>query len=434
VYYLYASSDKNFPLGGGRFGSRYGNLYGVKSLAANTWTHVATTYDTTTQRLFINGSQVAQRSQTGLIAGSSGSLRIGGSSVWGRFFKGRIDEIRIYNRALTAAEITADMNNAVTPASAPAQIATSLLASPNLEALQAALRASGAPSGDTPRLPKSKSSSGDTSSASETMAELLTADHVETAEVFVDHEWKRVAFNKPFVDPIVVAKTISYQGAEPATVRIRAVDATGFEVRLQSWPDADRVHMPEAMGYLVIERGRYTLAGGTTIEAATAEVSRAHSTVSLAFSHPFQMAPVVMTAVASANGADAVTGRPGRVSKSGFQFHLQQQAAPAQDESQETISYIAWELSSGTLDGLTFEVRRTVEVRRDEFYTLPLREPFADTPVFLADVQATGGGNPLNLRWERKDVDGIHVKIDDERSDEAGRERGPDVVGYIAIK
>jgi concanavalin A-like lectin/glucanase superfamily protein/fibronectin type III domain protein len=248
VYYLYASSDKNFPLGGGRFGSQYGNLYGVKSLAANTWTHVATTYDTTTQRLFINGSQVAQRSQTGLIAGSSGSLRIGGSSVWGRFFKGRIDEIRIYNRALTAAEITADMNNAVTPASAPAQIATSLLASPDLEALQAALRASGAPSGDTPRLPKSKSSSGDTSSASETMAELLTADHVETAEVFVDHEWKRVAFNKPFVDPIVVAKTISYQGAEPATVRIRAVDATGFEVRLQSWPDADRVHMPEAMG------------------------------------------------------------------------------------------------------------------------------------------------------------------------------------------
>jgi hypothetical protein len=38
-------------------------------------------------------------------------LRIGGNaSFTGEFFKGLIDEVRVYNRALTAAEITADMN------------------------------------------------------------------------------------------------------------------------------------------------------------------------------------------------------------------------------------------------------------------------------------------------------------------------------------
>ena len=37
------------------------------------------------------------------------TLRIGGNAVWGEYFKGRIEEVRIYNRALTAAEIQTDM-------------------------------------------------------------------------------------------------------------------------------------------------------------------------------------------------------------------------------------------------------------------------------------------------------------------------------------
>ena len=44
---------------------------------------------------------------------STGALRIGGNGPYGEFFAGRIDEVRIYNRVLTATEIQADMNRAV---------------------------------------------------------------------------------------------------------------------------------------------------------------------------------------------------------------------------------------------------------------------------------------------------------------------------------
>ena len=47
---------------------------------------------------------------------STGVLRIGGNNVWAEWFAGLIDEVRVYNRALTATEIQADMNRAV-PAS-----------------------------------------------------------------------------------------------------------------------------------------------------------------------------------------------------------------------------------------------------------------------------------------------------------------------------
>ena len=38
-------------------------------------------------------------------------LRIGGNSIWGEYFSGLIDEVRVYNRALSAAEIQTGHDN-----------------------------------------------------------------------------------------------------------------------------------------------------------------------------------------------------------------------------------------------------------------------------------------------------------------------------------
>ena len=40
---------------------------------------------------------------------SNNPLRIGGNAVWSEWFAGQIDEVRVYNRALTTAEIQTDM-------------------------------------------------------------------------------------------------------------------------------------------------------------------------------------------------------------------------------------------------------------------------------------------------------------------------------------
>jgi hypothetical protein len=42
-------------------------------------------------------------------------VRLGGNGVWGEFFQGRIDEVRLYNRALTAAQLQTDMITPVAP-------------------------------------------------------------------------------------------------------------------------------------------------------------------------------------------------------------------------------------------------------------------------------------------------------------------------------
>ena len=119
LYELYANSDQSQPLTSVTVGRRYRVLPGGPWLLANTWTHLAATYDGTTQRLYVNGTQVAQRAQTGPIEVSSDPLRLGGNGIWGDFFKGHIDEVRVYERALSAAEINADLNSAIATSAPP---------------------------------------------------------------------------------------------------------------------------------------------------------------------------------------------------------------------------------------------------------------------------------------------------------------------------
>ena len=63
----------------------------------------------------MNGTPVSSRAASGAMIASSNALRIGGNAVWGEYFDGYIDEVRIYNRALSASEIGSDMNTPITP-------------------------------------------------------------------------------------------------------------------------------------------------------------------------------------------------------------------------------------------------------------------------------------------------------------------------------
>jgi len=109
-YYLEGTSySSGFPAMGGTLPNAP-PLYGTAVLALNTWAHLAATYDGVTMRLYVNGVPVVSRAQTGAIETSTNPLQIGGDSIYGQYFMGRIDEVRIYNRALSAAQIQSDMN------------------------------------------------------------------------------------------------------------------------------------------------------------------------------------------------------------------------------------------------------------------------------------------------------------------------------------
>ena len=111
-YYLMAStSNQNRPGFGGTFGSTNQNVFGTATLPIppSPWAHLAATYDRVTIRLYVNGVQVDSAAQTDPLSTSTSALTIG-ADFYGEFFQGALDEIRIYNRALSVSEIQKDMN------------------------------------------------------------------------------------------------------------------------------------------------------------------------------------------------------------------------------------------------------------------------------------------------------------------------------------
>lgn len=103
------------------FGDTGGASHGRYSLTApiGTWVHVAYTYDGTAVNGYLDGVLRISTPTTGSIQGRPTPLLIGVDGSLGQGFKGRLDDVRIYNRALTVTEIVQDKNSPVPRAVSP---------------------------------------------------------------------------------------------------------------------------------------------------------------------------------------------------------------------------------------------------------------------------------------------------------------------------
>jgi Concanavalin A-like lectin/glucanases superfamily len=118
AYFLNGSHDGVAlgPSGGGTLGGSTTFTGATSAMAIGAWTHLALTYDGSLLQLYVNGVPTASQSVSGAISSSGNPLWIGGNNPYGEYFNGLIDEVRVYNRALSQTEIQADM---ATPVSTP---------------------------------------------------------------------------------------------------------------------------------------------------------------------------------------------------------------------------------------------------------------------------------------------------------------------------
>ncbi|MDQ6915143.1 MAG: fibronectin type III domain-containing protein, partial [Actinomycetota bacterium] len=80
------------------------------AVVAGSTYHVVGTYDGTTQRLYINGAQVASAALTGSATANGNSLYIASWNGSSEFAKGTIDEVAVYPTALSATRVSAHYN------------------------------------------------------------------------------------------------------------------------------------------------------------------------------------------------------------------------------------------------------------------------------------------------------------------------------------
>ena len=99
----------------------------------NTWYHLVATYDGTVHKIYLNGTLKVQRTPSVVKATVRANFFIGyvgtneyGFPTWTEKWKGYIDDLGIYNRALTVTEVQTIYNSSIlppTPATISEQIA-----------------------------------------------------------------------------------------------------------------------------------------------------------------------------------------------------------------------------------------------------------------------------------------------------------------------
>ena len=83
------------------------------ALAANQWSHLAIVFNGLQAQFYVNGTLVSTKALNGTLTARGQLLRVGADGSPSQFYRGALDNLRIYSRTLTASEVQSDMNTAV---------------------------------------------------------------------------------------------------------------------------------------------------------------------------------------------------------------------------------------------------------------------------------------------------------------------------------
>lgn len=253
---------------------------------------------------------------------------------------------------------------------------------------------------------------------------------MEVGEVVVADDWQWVEFGRRFENPVVVANPPSFNDSDPAVVRISGVEPTGFWVRIQEWDHQDGIHAFETLHYIVMEQGTHRLPNGQQVEAGTL-IQSGRDFSRLGFVAPFEQAPVVLASVSSENDPNAVTTRIRQVTRQGFQLRMDEQESNAAGHGAETISYIAWPVSQGTLDALTYRVGRTGAKVTHRPFALNFGKGLSQPPAFLAQLQSMNADDPAALRYRDLTNTKTVVWVEEEQSHDQEATHAAEAVGWM---
>ena len=263
-----------------------------------------------------------------------------------------------------------------------------------------------------------------------TTIKVLPGFSFEVGEVEIDNNWVRVEITENFVNPIVVTGSPSSNDSQPCVIRLRNIDKTGFEIRLQEWDYLDGKHSSETVAYLILEQGRFTLKNGTLVEAGQFD-SQNNNFHSVSFAAAFATEPIIMTSIASFNEGDAVTGRIKNISLKSFEHKIQEQESFSNGHSNETVNYVAWEVSKVTFGNFNAIVDRTARTVKNKWYTIPYNEILPNLPIFLGTMQSQNEADTAAIRYRNKSTSDIQIKIEEETSADRDTRHTTESVGYF---
>jgi len=309
-------------------------------------------------------------------------------------------------------------------------------------------------------------------STDESSYQVKISDEVEMGMVTTNQEvdasgvetvWIEMHFINEYTDPVVVAKSVSYNGGDPVMARVKDVTGGaggGFKVALQEWNVDDGNHTDEQIMFVVAEAGTHDvdLDDGSKLTFNSQVIDNFSSCGYYNFesknysgSYTFSDTPLLFTGVstytADENGSDEsddlhdpVVTRNKDVTTTGFKVVLQEEEKYGSldcSHADEEVHVIAVSPGSGTTSdtSVPIEVVAPADTLDQKWTTIDFANTYSDTPLLVSDMQTTEGSDTCNLRHYKLDSSSFEIQVDEEKSDDnETTHSNNESFGYIAVE
>jgi len=259
-----------------------------------------------------------------------------------------------------------------------------------------------------------------------------------------DGSWETVNFDGTYADPVVIAKPLSFEDTEPASVRLRNVQSGSFEFKVEDWGDSHATS--ENLTYIAFEKGTHTLANGSQVVAGDRSISGGGFqpvTYDTGFG---STAPVVFSQPQTVNDPTPVVTRHENVNPNGYDLKLQESEGAGQTgHGSERVGYIAIEQNTSNNRGSLWETDTTPDgavfgvgdygFDPNNFEQVTFTQSFSGPPAVIAQAQTQNGGNTA---WERigtRNASDFRVAMDEETTSDGERNHGgSETVAYFAFE
>lgn len=251
----------------------------------------------------------------------------------------------------------------------------------------------------------------------------------------LNHENRTIQLNNTYLNPVVFALPLSFNGADPAIARITSIENNNFSIFLQEPEYKDEFHTQESLSYLVLEAGTWELEDGNILEVGSLDINSITTSAeweSIDFNSDFQQTPVILSQVQTYNGNQFVRTRQNSFSRDGFQLAMEEEEAlKPTGHVNETLGWLAIESGSGSWDGLDYQSGHLATDHN--WYTKDFSQSFEESPNLFASLASFYGSDSAGLRYRNLDTSQVEIKVEEDQSldNEIGHVR--EIVDFLAI-
>jgi len=238
--------------------------------------------------------------------------------------------------------------------------------------------------------------------------------------------------------PVVILSPVSSSFGSVSEMYIDANSEEEFIVAAKLYSKVPTASVQEVIHYQSFDVGESSIGGLLTQAGYVQDVTT--NTKYTRFAKPFATVPVVLpTQVGKKTSTDASI-RISNVTRYGFKILMQQENSTGSPKEGETISYVAMEQGTGSIDGRTIIVGSTGTKVNDRSYYLTFEDSkrnqgsFTSAPYFFGFPQTANGNDLGILTYDNLDSEGVMLSLLESQLYDQEVAHPDQDVGYILIE